>query len=657
MIFVFGEFELDPDRYELRDREGEAVRVEPKVLELLAYLIRHRDRVVAKDELFEAVWEGRVVGESALTRCVYQARRALGDSTSDQRIIRTVIGRGYRFVADVEVIGDPERASSDASSPAPEPMAGQPAPHPPPARGRRWPWPAALALAVLGFAVWTVIGRTSRAPPQRAPSTVPAAQAEVALLPIAVPAEGPDLGLLGLSMTDLLWARLASLPGLLVRPPETSAEAVTAAGGLAGFAARSPAAAIVRGRLEPSPGGSQAILSMILTDAGPSERLEETPLGSFQLPLPERGPDLAEFVRVREAVAERIVRRLAPAVALGSQRTPDDEAYRLYLEARQRLQERHCDGGVSLALIERSLERDPEFPLTWYLLASASYSQVWACGADASHFDRALEAARRARKLAPDLLEPQLIEATILVETGAVEEAYALLRDLAERHPQRAELRFEPAYPLRYAGYLGAAEALVREGLRMDPLYISTASTGMTPNVFLYRNDLDEFLHYLPDSRSAYHLFYRGLVEVLRGDHAAARAALDPAFRENPGTVFGGLAHALLRVVEDDPRGAATIVRQVASQRQELGAVDGEITYKQAQILALAGDRAGALEQLARAVEQGFFCLPYLRSDPALRSLDGDPAYERVLALARAKHEAFGRRFDLAPEPSPPAGS
>ncbi|HEY3486021.1 MAG TPA: alpha/beta fold hydrolase, partial [Ilumatobacteraceae bacterium] len=103
MLFVFGEFELDPDAFELR-RAGEPVRMEPQVFDVLVYLVRHRDRVVRKEELLDAVWGDRFVSESALTSRLKAARRAVDDDGQTQARIRTAHGRGYRFVAPVEVI-------------------------------------------------------------------------------------------------------------------------------------------------------------------------------------------------------------------------------------------------------------------------------------------------------------------------------------------------------------------------------------------------------------------------------------------------------------------------------------------------------------------------------------------------------------------------
>lgn len=105
MRFEFGDCELDTDRYELR--RGDAVqRVEPQVFEVLALLVRERGRVVSKQELFDAVWGSRFVSESALSSRVKAARRAIGDDGRSQRLIRTVHGRGYQFVADVTEVTD-----------------------------------------------------------------------------------------------------------------------------------------------------------------------------------------------------------------------------------------------------------------------------------------------------------------------------------------------------------------------------------------------------------------------------------------------------------------------------------------------------------------------------------------------------------------------
>jgi DNA-binding winged helix-turn-helix (wHTH) protein len=116
----FGDCELSVERIELR-RAGQIVDMEPQVFDVLAYLLRHRERVVPKTELFDQIWGNRFVSESALSSRVKSARRAVGDTGRDQRIIKTVYGRGYRFVAEV-CPGGRQRSGED--HPARDPCGG-----------------------------------------------------------------------------------------------------------------------------------------------------------------------------------------------------------------------------------------------------------------------------------------------------------------------------------------------------------------------------------------------------------------------------------------------------------------------------------------------------------------------------------------------------
>jgi TolB-like protein len=98
--FFFNDHALDTDRRELY-RGPEAVAVEPQVFDLLVFLVQNRDHVVSKDDLINGVWGGRIVSESTLTSRINAARRAVGDSGEDQKLIRTIPRKGLRFVGAV----------------------------------------------------------------------------------------------------------------------------------------------------------------------------------------------------------------------------------------------------------------------------------------------------------------------------------------------------------------------------------------------------------------------------------------------------------------------------------------------------------------------------------------------------------------------------
>ena len=102
-VFVVGAFRLDDERFELTGPDG-PVAVEPQVFDVLRHLLASGGALVTKEELLDSVWGDRFVSESALTSRIKQARRAIGDDGTAQRVIRTVHGRGYRVVAEVGVI-------------------------------------------------------------------------------------------------------------------------------------------------------------------------------------------------------------------------------------------------------------------------------------------------------------------------------------------------------------------------------------------------------------------------------------------------------------------------------------------------------------------------------------------------------------------------
>lgn len=149
MRYSFGDYILDTERHELL-RADTPIKLRPKVFQVLAYLVSHRDRMVPKDELLGTIWP-RVVGDAVLNSCVMAARQAVGDDGRAQNVIKTRHGLGYRFVApasesehgsaDMEAPEDPRPATDHQPS---HPPAAEPTP-PPPGPGTTPNMPSGLA--------------------------------------------------------------------------------------------------------------------------------------------------------------------------------------------------------------------------------------------------------------------------------------------------------------------------------------------------------------------------------------------------------------------------------------------------------------------------------------------------------------------------------
>ncbi|MEZ5878214.1 MAG: winged helix-turn-helix domain-containing protein [Tepidamorphaceae bacterium] len=114
-MLKFGEFEIDDAGFELRCN-GKAQHVEPKVFDMLVFLCSNAGRIITKEEIVSAVWDGRFVSDATVSGCVKAARKALGDSGAEPVYIHTVRGRGFRFCADVEKIKDDAAVSGMPTS-------------------------------------------------------------------------------------------------------------------------------------------------------------------------------------------------------------------------------------------------------------------------------------------------------------------------------------------------------------------------------------------------------------------------------------------------------------------------------------------------------------------------------------------------------------
>src|SRR6187431_686257 len=116
MRYSFGDLVLDTERF-LLERGGEPQHVQPQVFDVLSHLVANRSRVVPKTELLDTIWGDRFVSESTLTSRIKAARRVVGDDGIMQSVIKTVHGRGYRWVADVTVEPDASAPSPSAAVP------------------------------------------------------------------------------------------------------------------------------------------------------------------------------------------------------------------------------------------------------------------------------------------------------------------------------------------------------------------------------------------------------------------------------------------------------------------------------------------------------------------------------------------------------------
>lgn len=115
MNFRIDRFTVNSDSFEVWSNDKQ-LAAQPQVIELLVFLIEYRDRVVTRDEIFAQIWKNRVVSDTTLSSRIKSIRKLLGDDGVQQKFIRTIHGRGYRFIGDVSQTDAKARDSADKPS-------------------------------------------------------------------------------------------------------------------------------------------------------------------------------------------------------------------------------------------------------------------------------------------------------------------------------------------------------------------------------------------------------------------------------------------------------------------------------------------------------------------------------------------------------------
>jgi hypothetical protein len=241
--------------------------------------------------------------------------------------------------------------------------------------------------------------------------------------------------------------------------------------------------------------------------------------------------------------------------------------------------------------------------------------------------------------------EIDFAEIVTLTEHGQLEDAYSRALQARAAAPRSPAAASGAAYALTYAGFLDDAARAVDEAVALKPEFLKE-NGWWTPTVFLYRREHDRFLRAIQDSSAAAPRLYRALAELERGSQPAAIEHLRGAERSGTDT-FANLAVALREALAGDRPGALALLASIAGDRGAAGDRDGEVTFKVAQIRAVAGDSARALDTLDEAVTQGFVCVACIESSALLTPVRALEGYSHVRQRAVLRQQQFGRRFSL----------
>ena len=591
--FRIGEYLVEPRQNRLVRGDTE-VHLESRVMDVLVCLAERAGEVVSRETLNAQVWGNVVVTDQAVTNCISELRRHLGDGPTN-RVIETIPKRGYRLAATVQPAGvetTPKHAPS------------------------RSPWLVAagalvLVTVALGSAWWWW------------KSTSTPTLTSVAVLRFENAANDATLDYLALALPDEIATLLTKSPDLAVRPVEY-------------VAGDDPLAAarerridhLVTGRyyLEQDKQLSLAIEALHVR--------QERVVWRTRIAAPA-----GDLLAMRGSITDGVQRGLLPALGASVGATGSvpahDEAYQLYLHSLA-LPKQPKQTERAIEMLERSVQLAPQFAPAWEALGVRYYDHgTYAAGGEAAR-QRAAAAHRRALELDPQSLTAARSLVTLRTEADDLEGAYAQARQLLEHFNSSAQAHLALAYVYRFGGLLEESQRHCELALDRDPHDPRLRSCGYS---YLYAGKLSRVMDFLLLDEGSYFVQWGTVLYNLRTNdralalHVARQAADDPV---------RGLMEPCLEGV----RGPA-LDGPVAEFISYYGRHDdSEMPYGVAPMLAYCGRPQDALRFVERSVDSGFCSYPALDLDPIWAGLREDQEFQRIRRKAMACHDRFRRMVD-----------
>ncbi len=596
-VYRFDDFVVDPEAWRL-SRGGREIHLKPVVLKLLIYLIANRGRLVTREELMDTVWSDTVISESALTKAAARLRKALDDDSATHRYLETVRSRGYRFVADVEEIGSPDKPGETRAAGA-----------------RRAMLAAAAIVALIIVAIFWL-----RAPQQEQ------VVRSLAVLPLHNLTGDPEQGYYVDGLQDLLITELSQLPGLRVTSRQSTKRYRDSQLPTADIAGELGVDALVEGSLLQKGGEIEVTVQLIdgRSDAHLwAERyMRETPY---------------VFSLIGD-MATAIGAEIGATTVLPGIEDPTDEpmdpidpraidAYALGAAHLDRL----TRGGISTAIeqLETAVAIEPGFAQAWARLAAAHAMQgLYGFAPPRDSLETGRAAAVRAVEADEQFFGGHSALGWAQLWTGDFEGACESFEDTLRLNPSAPAAIHGEADCLMLEGRWDESIARLREILTISP-FSAIASVPLPYHLYVARR-YDEALAAATDMqlrvpRFSMHWFFAVVYwQQGRFDEALEEERLELERRGD--TV---LLAALDEGVEaGGPTGAMRAKAEALVARANESYAE---PFDIAESFARAGMVDETLQWLDKAVEYGSYKMTYLAFWPHLDLVRDDPRYQDLL--------------------------
>jgi TolB-like protein/DNA-binding winged helix-turn-helix (wHTH) protein len=625
----FGDFELDVAGYELRG-SGRPIRLERQPMELLIMLVERRGELVTREQIIDRLWGKDVFVDvdTGVHTAVRKIRRALRDSTDEPTFVETVSGKGYRFVAPVQVVtapATPPAMPAPPSEPPPETGLEETTSVPPgiPSPSKTAAHrPLAIGLLVVAIAIgitaWTLLRREAQT-----------SRVTIAVLPFESLGDDPDRAYLSEGLTEeiTVWLGQAD-PARLGVVSRTSAMVATRANTSLAEVGRELGADYLLESSIRSENGRARITSRLV-------RARD----QVQVWTQAYNRELTSMLGLQQelgaAIAEQIRFRLSPerSQALARREPRVAAAYDQYLRGLTFANQRTpATTRKAIEHYERATTLDPDYALAWSALADAhSASPLNSDVAPLEVRSRVRDAAERAVRANPDLAEAQYalgyMKWALEWDWPGAETAFRRAIDLDPRH---AWAHMSLGHLLSQSGRHSEALAAMRRARELDPQNAMTYA--LSSQVAFQARDYPAALDHASQAIALDQEFWighimRGQAAEQAGQSAVALEALDVA-----GRFSGGNSKALaLRGYTLAKAGRGDAARDVLTTLEALSHKRYLPPYAMALVHAGLGERDAVFTWLDRAFDARDVHLVYLPVDPKWDPYRSDPRFDALL--------------------------
>ena len=449
--FMVGNSRVEPSTLRLIGSDQAVVRMEPKAMQVLLYLAEREGKVISRAELEENVWEGRIVGEDALTNTIAKLRRAFGDNARHPKVIETLPKTGYRLIAPVDLI--------DTSAGPAKPAV---------AHGPLWLWLLLILGAFAGMAIWWAMQqRAISSPGLAAHGDGLHGKPTVAVMPFQNLGEKPEQDYFANGITANLITDLSKISGLMVIAQGSVFSYKDSDSRTRQISRELNADYIVRGSVQRQ--GERLRVNAQLIEAASeraiwAERYDSKLNDMFEL-QDQVATTLVAALSIELAPGERAVFNRYPTAGV--------KAYDLFLRGLEEYGHRTPDSNRSaLGYFAQALELDPRFARAAAGLAlvySRDAIDGWTTSPDRS-LDLALESAEIAAGINPAIPQVHFVTGQVALFRRRHAEAIEAIQLAIRYSPNYADAYALLAWTLNYAGQPNEALAALEIAARLNPI-------------------------------------------------------------------------------------------------------------------------------------------------------------------------------------------